>query len=437
MTESKNPATIALHAGHRADPTTGSVAVPIYATTAYQFNSAEHAANLFALKEFGNIYTRLMNPTNDVLEKRLAALEGGVAALALSSGQAASAFAIQNIARAGDNIVSSTDLYGGTYNLFKNVLRDQGIEVRFADPSDPENFRRLTDSRTRAYYAETLPNPKLEVFPIAEVAAIGRGLGIPLIVDNTAAPLICRPFDHGAAVVIYSITKWISGHGTGVGGAIIDGGNFDWAAFPDRQPALNNPDPSYHDAVWTEAVKPIGPVAYIIKARVTLLRDVGACLSPFNAFLAIQGIETLTLRMKAHCDNATAVAAFLKKHAAVDRVIHPSLANGYAKTRADKYLKGGQGGLIGFELKGGVEVGKQFINALKMVYHVANIGDARTLAIHPASTTHSQLSPQEQLSTGVTPGYVRLSIGIEHIDDIIADLSQALDAAAGAKAKAA
>lgn len=437
MTQSKHPATIALHAGHRADPTTGSVAVPIYATTAYQFNDADHAANLFALKEFGNIYTRIMNPTNDVLEKRLAALEGGVAALTLSSGQAASAFAIQNIARAGDNIVSSTDLYGGTYNLFKNVLRDQGIEVRFADPSDPENFRRLTDARTRAYYAETLPNPKLEVFPIAEVAAIGRSLGIPLIVDNTAAPLICRPFEHGAAICVYSITKWINGHGTGVGGAIIDSGNFDWAAFPDRQPALNNPDPSYHDAVWTEAVKPIGPVAYIIKARVTLLRDVGACLSPFNAFLALQGIETLALRMKAHCDNANAVAAFLKKHPAVDRVIHPSLAQGTAKARADKYLKGGQGGLIGFELKGGVEAGKQFINALKLVYHVANIGDARTLAIHPASTTHSQLSPQEQLLTGVTPGYVRLSIGIEHIDDIIGDLSQALDAATGVKAKAA
>jgi O-acetylhomoserine (thiol)-lyase len=437
MTNSKHAATLALHAGYRADPATGAVAVPIYATTAYQFKDADHAANLFALKEFGNIYTRIMNPTNDVLEKRLAAIEGGVAALALSSGQAASAFSIQNIARAGDNIVSSTDLYGGTYNLFKNVLRDQGIEVRFADPADPENFRRLTDARTRAYYAETLPNPKLEVFPIAEVAAIGRKLGIPLIVDNTAAPIICKPFEHGAAIVMYSITKWISGHGTGVGGVIIDGGNFDWAHYPDRQPLLNNPDPSYHGAVWTEATKPLGPVAYIIKARVTLLRDVGACLSPFNAFLALQGIETLTLRMKAHCENATAVAAFLKKHPTVERVIHPSLAEGYAQKRAAAYLKGGQGGLIGFELKGGMPAGKQFIDALKLVYHVANIGDARTLAIHPASTTHSQLSEPEQVLTGVTPGYVRLSIGIEHIDDIIGDLSQALDAASGKKAKAA
>lgn len=437
MTQSKNPATLALHAGHRSDAATGAVAVPIFATTAYQFNDADHAANLFALKEFGNIYTRIMNPTTDVLEKRMAALEGGVAALALASGQAASAFAVQNLARVGDNIVSSTDLYGGTYNLFKNVLKDQGIEVRFVDPADPENFRRATDARTRAYYAETLPNPKLEVFPIAEVAAIGRGFGIPLIVDNTAAPIICRPFDHGAAIVIYSVTKWVNGHGNSIGGMIVDGGNFDWEKFPERQPALNNPDPSYHDAVWTQAVKPIGPVAYIIKARVTLLRDLGACLSPFNSFLTLQGIETLPLRMKAHCDNAVAVAAYLKKHPGVERVVHPSLMQGTAKARADKYMQGGLGGLIGFELKGGVEAGKTFINSLKLVYHVANIGDARTLAIHPASTTHSQLSPQEQLLTGVTPGYVRLSIGIEHIDDIIADLSQALDKAAKGKAKAA
>ncbi len=436
MTLSKHPATIALHAGYRSDPATGAVAVPIYATTAYEFKSADHAANLFALKEFGNIYTRIMNPTNDVLEKRMAALEGGVAALAVASGQSASALAIQNIARAGDNIVSSAELYGGTYNLFKNVLRDQGIEVRFADSADPESFRRLTDARTRAYYAETLPNPKIEVFPIAEVAAIGQSFGIPLIVDNTAAPLICRPFDHGAAICVYSITKWISGHGTGVGGLIIDSGTFDWARFPERQPALNNPDPSYHDAVWTEAVKSIGPVAYIIKARVTLLRDVGACLSPFNAFLALQGIETLPLRMKAHCENANVVAAFLKRHPAVERVVHPSLAQGVAKTRAETYLKGGYGGLIGFELKGGVEAGKDFINALKLVYHVANIGDARTLAIHPASTTHSQLSAQEQLSAGVTPGYVRLSIGIEHSDDILEDLSQALDVASKRKGSA-
>jgi O-acetylhomoserine (thiol)-lyase len=284
------PETLALHAGWRADPSTGSVAVPIYQTTSYQFNSAEHAANLFALKEFGNIYTRIMNPTNDVLEKRIAALDGGVAALAVASGQAASAIAVQNLARVGDNIVSSTDLYGGTWNLFANTLRDQGIEVRFVDPADPENFRRATDARTRAYYAETLPNPKLIVFPIAEVAAIGRSLGVPLIVDNTATPLLTKPFDHGAAVIVYSSTKYLGGHGTSIGGLIVDGGNFPWGDFPDRQPALNTPDPSYHGAVWSEAVKPLGPIAYIIKARVTLLRDVGSAISPFNAFLTLQGI---------------------------------------------------------------------------------------------------------------------------------------------------
>ena len=426
MTEYKNPETIVLHAGYRSDPETGAVAVPIYATTAYEFDSTEHASNLFALKEFGNIYSRLMNPTNDVLEKRLAAFEGGVASVAFASGQSAIISAVQNVARVGDNIVSSTELYGGTHTLFKNVLRDQGIEVRFVDPADPENFRRATDAKTRAWYAETLPNPKLSVFPIAEVAALGRPLGVPLIVDNTAAPLICRPFEHGAAVVVYSITKWINGHGNGVGGVVIDGGNFDWAAHKERQPSLNNPDPSYHGAVWTEAVKSLGPIAYIIKLRTTLLRTVGACLSPFNAFLALQGLETLPLRMNAHNENAVKVAAWLSKQASVTSVIHPTVATGAAKARAEKYLRGGYGGLIGFELKGGVAAGKAFINALKMVYHVANIGDTRTLAIHPASTTHSQLSAEEQLQAGVPAGYVRLSIGIEHLDDILADLEQAL-----------
>lgn len=403
---------------------------PIYATASYEFESTEQAADLFALKEFGNIYTRLMNPTNDVLEKRLAAIEGGAAALALSSGQSASAFAIQNIAKVGDNIISSTDVYGGTYNLFKNVLSDQGIEVRFVDPADPEDFRRATDDRTRAYYAETLANPKLEVFPIEEVSNIGRELGIPLIVDNTAAPIICRPFDHGAAVVLYSTTKWVGGHGNAVGGVLIDGGNFDWEKIPERQPALNTPDPSYHGAVWTEAVKPIGPVAYIIKARTTLLRDVGACLSPFNAFLTLLGLETLPLRIRAHCDNTSAVAAYLIDHKQVTRVVHPSVAQGESKRRVDKYLSGGHGGLIGVELLGGIEAGKKFINSLELLYHVANIGDARSLAIHPASTTHSQLSEDELAAAGVSPGYVRLSIGIEHIDDIIADVSQALEKAA-------
>ncbi|MDZ5648127.1 O-acetylhomoserine aminocarboxypropyltransferase/cysteine synthase family protein [Nitrospirillum sp. BR 11828] len=427
--DSKHPETLALHAGYRADPATGAVAVPIYQTTSYQFQSTEHAANLFALKELGNIYTRIMNPTTDVLEQRLAALEGGVAALAVASGQAASTFAILNVASAGDNFVTSTDLYGGTWNLFANTFKQLGIEARFVDPSDPENFRRATDDRTRAYYAETLPNPKLRVFPIAEVAAIGRELGVPLIVDNTATPIIARPLDHGAAVVVYSTTKYIGGHGTSIGGALIDGGNFDWEAHADRFPLLNQPDPSYHGAVWTQAVKPLGPIAYILRARVTLLRDIGAALSPFNAFQAIQGLETLPLRMREHNRNASAVAAFLAEHPKVADVIHPSRQTGELRRRADAVLKGGHGALVGFELKDGADAGRRFIDALKLFYHVANIGDARSLAIHPASTTHSQLSVEDQAATGVTPGYVRLSIGIEHIDDILADLSQALAAA--------
>jgi O-acetylhomoserine (thiol)-lyase len=374
-----------------------------------------------------------MNPTNDVLEKRVAALEGGVAALAVSSGQAASALSLQNVARVGDNVVSSTDLYGGTWNLFANTLKDQGIEVRFVDPADPENFRRATDAKTRAYYAETLPNPKLTVFPIAEVAAIGRPLGIPLIVDNTAAPLLARPFDHGAAVVVYSSTKYLGGHGTSIGGLIVDSGNFPWGDFPERQPALNTPDASYHGAVWSEAVKPLGPIAYVLKARVTLLRDLGSALSPFNAFLTLQGIETLALRIERHSKNAEAVAQWLAKRPEVVKVIYPSLQSGKAIERAQKYLKGGFGGLVGFELAGGHAAGRRFIDALQLFYHVANIGDARSLAIHPASTTHSQLSPADQLATGVTEGYVRLSIGIEHIDDILGDLDHALKAAGVAK----
>src|SRR5246127_5677495 len=428
--KSSNPETIVLHAGYRADPTTGAVAVPIYQTTSYQFRDTEHAANLFGLKELGNIYTRIMNPTSAVLEERVAALEGGVAGLALASGQAASLFAVNNIAQAGDNFVSSTDLYGGSWNLFLHTMqRTMGIEVRFVDPADPENFRRATDAKTRCYYAETLPNPKLEVFPIAEVAKIGRELGVPLIMDNTASPVICRPLDHGAAVVMHSTTKYIGGHGTSIGGIVVDGGNFDWEKHADRFPLLNQPDPAYHGAVWTQAVKAMGPVAYIIKMRVTLLRDLGAAASPFNSFLHIQGLETLPLRMRAHCANAMAVTKFLAEHGKVAKVIHPSLMTGEAKRRADTHLKGGYGALVGFELKGGLEAGRRFIDALQMFYHVANIGDARSLAIHPATTTHSQLSPEEQLQTGVTDNYVRLSIGIEHEEDILADLSQALDAA--------
>ncbi len=422
-----NPETIGLHDGWRKDENTNSVAVPIHQTTSYQFDDCDHAANLFALSELGNIYSRIMNPTVAVLEDRIAALEGGVGALAVASGQAASTVAIQNLATNGDNIVASAHLYGGTFNLFKNVFSDMGIEVRFVDPSDPENFLKATDENTRAYYGEVLPNPSFEVFPIAEVAALGKPLGIPLIVDNTAAPVICKPFDHGAAISMHSTTKYIGGHGTSIGGIIVDSGNFDWEAHPERQPALNNPDPSYGGAVWTEAVKPLGPIAYILKARTTILRDMGAAMSPFNAFMFIQGLETLALRIREHSKNADEIAKFLMSHPKVERVSHPSVASDLAKERADKYLSGGCGGLMGFEIKGGIEAGKQFINSLEMFYHVANIGDSRSLAIHPASTTHSQLNEEELLSAGVTPGYVRLSIGLEHLDDIKDDLSQALD----------
>ncbi|MEM9682655.1 MAG: PLP-dependent transferase [Pseudomonadota bacterium] len=427
--ESRHPETIALHAGYRADPTMGSVAVPIHQTTSYQFDDTEHAMKLFNLEELGNIYTRVMNPTSDVLEQRMAAMEGGSAALAISSGQAAVAMSLQNIAHAGDNIISSTDLYGGSWNLFNNTFKTMGIEVRFVDPTDPESFRRATDDRTRAYFAETLPNPKLALFPIQEVADIGRELGVPLIVDNTAAPILCRPFDHGAAVVVYSATKYLGGHGTSIGGVIIDGGNFDWEKHADRFPMLNQPDPSYHGAIWTEAAKPLGPIAYVMKARVTLMRDLGASLSPFNAFQFIQGLETLPLRIREHSRNADAVAAFLAEQPSVTRVIHPALHDdAELMRRTETYMNGGNGGLVGFELKGGQDAGCAFIDALTMIYHVANIGDARTLAIHPATTTHQQLSPEEQLATGVTDGYVRLSVGLEHIDDILADIQQGLAA---------
>jgi len=436
-TNSKHPETQVLHGGnYRKDNATNAVAVPIYQTTSYQFDHTQHAANLFGLKEFGNIYTRIMNPTNAVLEERIAALEGGVAALGVSSGQAASAMAIQNIAQVGDNIVSSTDLYGGTWNLFANTLKTQGIEVRFVDPANPENFRKATDAKTRAYYAETLPNPKLQVFPIKEVADIGRELGVPLIMDNTACPILCKPFEHGAAIIVYSTTKYIGGHGTSIGGVLVDGGNFDWEKHADRFPLLNQPDPSYHGAVWTQAVKPLGPIAYIIKARVTVQRDLGYAMSPFNAFMFIQGLETLPLRMREHCRNTQAVVDYLVKHPAVTRVIHPSQQTGEFARRAKTYLKGGLGGLLGFELKGGKEAGRRFIDSLKLFYHVANIGDARSLAIHPATTTHSQLTAEEQLATGVSENYVRLSVGIEHIDDIIADLDQALGTSTNQKAAA-
>jgi len=426
----KHPETIGLHGGeYRSDPATTAVAVPIYQTTSYQFKDAQTAANLFGLKEFGNIYTRINNPTCDVLEKRVAALEGGLAAVAVGSGQAASAFCVQNVCQAGDNIVSSTDLYGGTVNLFKNTLGMQGIEVRFADPKDPKNFEKLTDEKTRAYYGESCPNPYLRVFPIKEVADIGRKNGIPLIIDNTAAPVICKPLEHGAAVVMHSLTKYIGGHGTSIGGIIVDGGNFDWVRDAKRQPLFNNPDPSYNGAVWGRDVPKMtgANVAFAVRARVVLLRDLGAPLSPFNAFQIIQGLETVALRMKQHCSNAEKVVKFLETQKKVKNVIYPTNHQGEIRERAKKYMKGGYGSLVGMDV-GSREAGAKFINNLKLLYHVANIGDARSLAIHPATTTHSQLNDKQLAEAGVTPGYVRLSIGIEHPDDIIADIKQALAA---------
>ena len=431
-TNSYHPETIALHGGnYRKDETTNSVAVPIYQTTSYQFDNQLHASNLFSLKELGNIYTRIMNPTNAVLEERMAQLEGGIAGLAVSSGQAASALAIQNLCQAGDNIVSSTDLYGGTWNQFANTFKQLGIEVRFADPSDPTNFAKLTDSKTRGYYAETLPNPKLNVFPIEEVANIGKENGIPLIVDNTAAPITCKPIEHGASIVVYSLTKWIGGHGSSIGGMIIDSGKFNWTEFPERQPLYNTPDPSYWGWVLGKVVPEVlgANITYAVRARFVMLRDLGSALSPTNAFNFIQGLETLPIRYKKHQDNAEKVADFLTSKENVNRVIHPKYSLGLNKERAKKYLEDGNGPLVGFDLDGGIEAGKTFIDNLELIYHVGNIGDARTLAIHPASTTHSQLSTEDQLRAGVTPGYIRLSVGIEHIDDIINDIDQAINKA--------
>ena len=429
-TKSLHPETISLHGGsYRKDNSTNSVAVPIYQTTSYQFNSQEHANNLFSLKELGNIYTRIMNPTTAVLEERIAQLEGGLAALAVSSGQAASAFSIQNLCQAGDNIISSTDLYGGTWNQFANTFKQLGIEVRFANPQDPKSFIELSDKKTRAFYAETLPNPKLNVFPIEEVATLGRKIGVPLIIDNTAAPITCKPLKHGAAIVVHSLTKWIGGHGNSIGGIIIDGGNFDWTQFPERHPVFNQPEPSYWGWILGKIVPDVlgANITYAVRARFVLLRDLGAALSPTNAFNFIQGLETLPLRFKKHQKNAEMVANYLKDKKNVKRVIHPKYQLGIQKERSEKYLESGFGPLVGFELDGGIEAGKEFINNLKLIYHVANIGDARTLAIHPASTTHSQLNAEDQLRAGVTPGYIRLSVGIEHIDDIIADIDQAIN----------
>ena len=424
--EFKNVETKAIHAGWRSDSSTNSVAVPIYQTTSYQFNDANHAENLFSLKELGNIYTRIMNPTCDVLEKRIAAFEGGVAALAVSSGQAATALAIQNIARNGDNIISSTDIYGGTWNLFANTLKDQGIEVRFVDPSNPENFKNASDDKTRAYFGETLPNPKLDIFPIEEVSNIGLEKGIPLILDNTAAPYICKPFSHGASVIVHSTTKFIGGQGSAIGGVIIDSGNFQWEDFKEQQPAINLPDPSYHGAIWAEASKPLGPIAYILKARTTILRALGYAMSPFNAFQFIQGLETLPLRIEKQCKNAQKLVSYLNTHNKVSKVIYPTLKND--TNLGNKYFtKNLHGNLIGFHLKDGYEACKKFIDNLQLFYHVANIGDVRSLAIHPSSTTHSQLTEEDQKKAGVFKDYIRLSVGIEHEEDIILDIKNSLE----------
>ena len=424
-----------IHAGQVPDPTTGARALPLYQTTAYQFRDTKHAADLFGLAELGNIYTRIMNPTQDTVEQRVAALEGGVAALLLASGSAATTFAILNIAQAGDHIVSSPSLYGGTYNLFHYTLPKFGIEVTFVDnPDDPESWRKAVKPNTKAFFGETIANPKNDLLDIETVAKIAHENEVPLIVDNTVAtPYLIRPIEWGADVVVHSATKFLSGHGNTVVGAIVDAGKFDYAKFPKRFPSFNEPDPSYHGLVYAQALgvgSPFGAnLSYIFKIRLTLLRDIGAAVSPFNAWLLAQGLETLSLRIERHVENAKAVAAFLEKHPQVSSVNYASLPSSKWHKLANKYSPKGSGSVLSFEIKGGIESGKKFIEALKLHSHVANIGDVRSLAIHPASTTHSQLTPDEQVTAGVTPGLVRLSVGIENFKDIQADLELAFAAA--------
>lgn len=416
--------TLALHGGQDADPTTGSRAVPIYQTTSYQFKDTEHAANLFGLKEFGNIYTRLMNPTTDVFEKRIALLDGGIGALAVASGQSAITLALLNIARAGDEIVSADNLYGGTYNLFHYTFPRLGITVNFVKSNDLDALQRAITPKTKAIYAESIGNPKLDVADIEGIAGVAYKNGIPFVLDNTVSPYLLRPIDFGVDIVVYSATKFIGGHGTSLGGIIVDSGKFDWTNG--KFPLIADPDPSYHGINFVEALKPIGNIAYITKARVSLLRDLGPALSPFNAFLFLQGLETIHLRMPRHSENAVAVAGYLEKHPKVSWVNYPGLKSSSEQQRVKKYLPKGAGAILGFGIKGGAEAGKKFIESLELISHLANVGDAKTLAIHPATTTHQQLSSEEQLATGVTPDFIRLSIGIEHIDDIIADIEQAL-----------
>ncbi len=426
--EKQQFATLAVHAGQTPDPTTGSRAVPIYQTTSYAFHDADHAGRLFALKEFGNIYTRIMNPTTDVLEKRVAALEGGAAALATASGQAAETLVATTLAAAGDEIVSTTSLYGGTYNLFHYTLPRLGITVKFVDADDFDGLRKAINAKTRAIYTESLGNPKLDVVDIEKLAGIAHEHKLPLVIDNTSAsPALVRPIEWGADLVVNSMTKFLGGHGTSIGGVIVDAGKFDWGASG-RFKDFVEPDPSYHGLVYTEA---FGPLAFILKARVQGLRDTGAALSPFNAFLILQGIETLHLRMERHSANALAVAGHLAKHSGVEWVNYPGLESSPYYARAKKYLPNGQSALVTFGIKGGYEAGKELIDGLKLFSLLANIGDAKSLVIHPASTTHAQLSVEEQAATGVTPELVRLSVGIEDIRDILADLDQAIAGANG------
>jgi len=423
------PETLALHAGQAPDPATNARAVPIYATTSYVFNDAAHAGRLFALEEFGNIYTRIMNPTTGVFEERIAALEGGVGAVGVASGQAAETLAILNLARAGDNIVSSSSLYGGTHNLFAHTLPKLGITTRFVDGTRPQAFGAAIDGRTKAVFLETIGNPRLDVHDLRTIADVAHAQGVPVIADNTFAPLLCRPIEHGVDIVIHSATKWIGGHGTAIGGVVVDGGTFDWGTSERFAADLVDPDPSYHGVSYTKA---FGRLAYILKLRVQLLRDLGPALSPFNSFLFLQGLETLPLRIARHSENALAVARWLEQRDEVGWVSYPGLATHPSHDLARRYLDGGYGGIVAFGVKGGVEAGRRLIDRVKLFSLLANVGDAKSLIIHPASTTHQQLSDEDQLSTGVTPDLIRLSVGLEHVDDLTADLDQALRAAAAA-----
>ena len=418
-----------LHAGQVPDPATLSCAVPVYRTSAYQFKSTEHAANLFGLKELGNIYTRLMNPTHDVLEKRMAALDGGAAALALASGTSAIFYAVVNICRAGDEIVSAANLYGGTYTQFHDILPQLGIKAHLVDVRDPQNFAKAITPKTKLLYTESIGNPSLDVADIAAIAKIAHDAGLPLIVDNTfATPALLRPIEHGADIVVHSLTKWLGGHGIGIGGVVVDSGKFDWTSG--KFPLLSEPDASYHDIRFAKDLGPLNPLAYILRMRLVPLRNLGACISPDNAWMFLQGIETLPLRMQRHCENALAAAKHLKTHKRVAWVRYPGLHGDESHANAKKYLPSGAGGMVVFGIKGGSKAGAAFINSLQLISHLANVGDAKSLAIHPASTTHSQLTEEQQAQGGITADMVRLSIGIEHIDDILEDIDQALAASA-------